>query len=591
MEESRPSTRFHPLAVHRPGAFVRLWPYHYSFCETWIYSPESTASALAPAARTPAVPSPPPAAVSTLTCAKDTTLEKTAEGFPQQHASETTDQTTDPATDERPPTVSRTPAVVPLTPYIDELPDTSPLPSPVVDEILPAAPRTYTPAACVNAVQASSPFSRTFVKHVTKEGFPYTPFTCCCCPLPPQHRFDCRPIIVPRDNLDRLLVLHDSVPRTVLPPLSLSRTTVPAIARLAAIPTMKHVEDTPIRPLSLTLAAPTLRHTKTLFANLVAHDDSIRIKDPSLQFFSPTLDLACLVAPGPHSLPHVLALPRELVSAVADVVPLRPVLPSHQVPRSSAFPSHHVLSLDDNLSTSPASPPTFDPRSPAALLPWFPLPLHPARSPFAAALLFDPTSRSPWVVMEDNIPKRGVKTSQVSVSTPNVATTTRSNQAYTPTFPPHALQRPQNPDKVAPITPSNAQRKHGTNPTTLPHDTKTPQEQSTLRNWIIGFTTPCMLSHRSHIQFQESRSRHTFRRLATPSDTSEAIHKNTMWILHDSDNDLATLWLHHKPRHTFSAAQNHRTNPSSITDLALSQQTPTWSIRLQRYLCKKWQRK
>ncbi|KAH9009711.1 hypothetical protein EDB85DRAFT_2243364 [Lactarius pseudohatsudake] len=68
-----------------------------SFCETWVHSPESTASVVAPAVSTQTAnaPSPSLAAVSTLKRVDDISIVLTKNELPPQHLSETIDQTAD----------------------------------------------------------------------------------------------------------------------------------------------------------------------------------------------------------------------------------------------------------------------------------------------------------------------------------------------------------------------------------------------------------------------------------------------------------------------------------------------------------------
>ncbi|KAH8994207.1 hypothetical protein EDB92DRAFT_2113427 [Lactarius akahatsu] len=133
--------------------------------------------------------------------------------------------------------------------------------------------------------------------------------------------------------------------------------------------------------------------------------------------------------------------PHTVLPAILD-----PVLPLHLAPQSFASPSLDSFS-DDTGRSSPfsTSVATLDTRS-ATLSPL------PRRSSFASCPRSSPlgtVSPSPPVVMEDNRPKRGVKTSTVSVSTSSNASLTRPNRRYPAIFPQRALEQPRDPDKIA----------------------------------------------------------------------------------------------------------------------------------------------
>ncbi|KAH8989265.1 hypothetical protein EDB92DRAFT_1817196 [Lactarius akahatsu] len=374
-----------------------------SFCETWVHSPELT--------------SPDAPAAPTLACAKDATLEKTAEEFPQQHASVTTDQTTDPATGDRSLLISRTSVSPPslaappaqITP-VNESPQQSLVATNVGEILLTESRMCTTIEDSSDTIPTSPPRLCALVECIDDEILHRTSVVPQHRPLPPQHHPAHCPVVVPlpEDDPDHLVVTCDPALRTGLSP-----TPGPTVETLMTSPGI--------------ICSPAI-------ANLVACDDSIRIKDPSSQSLSTTLILACLVTHAPPSFPRALTLSQELVSTINAVDPLRSVMPSHRIPRSSASPSRGVASLGTTLSSSPSiSQLDLDPCLPATspLSPQFSLPLHPVLSPFVTASyptpLFDPTSRSPLVVVGDNLSRRGVKTSQHSVSTSSTIDTTQSS--------------------------------------------------------------------------------------------------------------------------------------------------------------------
>ncbi|KAH8989497.1 hypothetical protein EDB92DRAFT_1947463 [Lactarius akahatsu] len=294
-----------------------------------------------------------------------------------------------PVDDELPLTIPKTlvaPIDTLLTLCVDELPvedplpqsplaDTNPSSSPVVDRVLPAAPRTCTLVIYADIVSTSPLYLRTLVERTTNEILPRTQHR--RHPLPPQCRFARHPVIVPRlmDDPDHLIVPHRSVshtsplfPRLVdvpdhllvphsfvpstsllqLPLISLPRTTDRPLC-LRAFAKRKHDYNTenksspctckrpraqlarrsvplpqkfdfvlhhlvPLIPpfddsnglsnslLDLARLAPFATSLQLLpglsavtypsHEDLVAHDNSIRIKDPSPQSFLKTLDLA-----------------------------------------------------------------------------------------------------------------------------------------------------------------------------------------------------------------------------------------------------------------------------------------------------------
>ncbi|KAH8984502.1 hypothetical protein EDB92DRAFT_1950706 [Lactarius akahatsu] len=263
---------------HLPGIPIEsLWDkFLDSFCETWVHSPEATASVPAPAARTPTenVSSPPPATDSTKHV-EDVLIAFAAEELLQQHASETTDQTTDAVTGEQSLLASCAPVslaslatlLAQITP-VDEEPlvitQRIPLPQsplvaanspsqPVVNEVHIIAPRTHTLGTYADTVLISSSLHTRAPTELAREyvvdqplphRHPHPPFTRRHRPLPPKHWFAHCPIIIPRSvkDLDHLFVPQSSVSHT-----SLSSTTVPVVKRLAMIAAQKRVEDIPPR--------------------------------------------------------------------------------------------------------------------------------------------------------------------------------------------------------------------------------------------------------------------------------------------------------------------------------------------------------
>ncbi|KAH9008291.1 hypothetical protein EDB84DRAFT_1597662 [Lactarius hengduanensis] len=85
----------------------------------------------------------------------------------------------------------------------------------------------------------------------------------------------------------------------------------------------------------------------------------------------------------------------------------------------------------------------------------------PSPSPFLALLpaaissLQSPPLPHTSLVEDDNIPKRGVKTIETSVLTSNIVSLTSPTRYYPHIFPPRAYERPRDPDKITPTTPQH----------------------------------------------------------------------------------------------------------------------------------------
>ncbi|KAH8995998.1 hypothetical protein EDB92DRAFT_1967350 [Lactarius akahatsu] len=148
--------------------------------------------------------------------------------------------------------------IVPLTPCVDELPTTIPSPQPPLI--------VETPEIDTNAVSTSPQRSHTLVECITDEILSRAPFTYHRCPLPPQYRFACHPVIVPRPvaSHNQFLVPRNFVPRTSLmqfPPISLPRTPVTIVEPLTTVSTPKRAEDLQITHAAEELPPPNASRT------------------------------------------------------------------------------------------------------------------------------------------------------------------------------------------------------------------------------------------------------------------------------------------------------------------------------------------
>ncbi|KAH8977445.1 hypothetical protein EDB92DRAFT_1958032 [Lactarius akahatsu] len=148
-----------------------------------------------------------------------------------------------------------------------------------------------------------------------------------------------------------------------------------------------------------------------------------------------------------HTLPPGLVAIASAIIFTFQLCPLRSDLPSRPIPQSSAFLSPEVLPLRANLSGSTSVSSRTLSLHPSTTLPLccYLLSLLPSHS---SHLLFGAASQSPFIVVEDNTSKRGVKTSQNSVSTPSDTSTTQTTRHYPPLFLTRAFKQPRNPDEL-----------------------------------------------------------------------------------------------------------------------------------------------
>ncbi|KAH8981479.1 hypothetical protein EDB92DRAFT_1970136 [Lactarius akahatsu] len=390
-----------------------------SFCETWIYSPELTSP------DTPAAP--------TLTCTEDAPLKKTAEELPQQHASETTDQTTDTVASERSLLASCTPVslsslaalLAQITP-VDEEPlvitQRTPLPQslliaanspsqPVVNEVHIIVPHTHTLGTYTDTMLISNSLHACATTEIAQEyvvdqplpcRHPCTPFTRRHRPLPPKHRFTHHPVIIPRsvDKPGCFFMPHRYNSRE----------------HLTAIPAWSRVEDMLTRPALILPDRPLYPSTFTK-----CKCDYNMESEPS-SHERPRPQLAQQSTPLPLKIDFILRLQDLLLPPPIDTSPdldlfmkFSQLFASTPVPPLSAFPSCDVVPLGaDSLGSTSTSVSIWTlSLRPSSVFPFC------SRRP---SLVPSPdSSPPPLVVMEDNAPREGVKTSQLSVSTPSVA--------------------------------------------------------------------------------------------------------------------------------------------------------------------------
>ncbi|KAH9000051.1 hypothetical protein EDB92DRAFT_1939739 [Lactarius akahatsu] len=270
--------------------------------------------------------------------------------------------------------------------------------------------------------------------------------------------------------------------------------------------------------------------------------------------------------------PPPTSSPRAALPAVPG-----PVRPSHLVPWSFASPRSTLLIDEDRSSSTSIYLRTLSPRSATpSPLSSHSLLLSRSDSPSLAPTYRPPQLRCPastaaLVVMEDNGPRRGVKTSPVSVSTPRTTSSTRPIRQYPSVFPQHALEQPRDPDEIT--THTLYRRPRDRFPTSRNHlapresntDTTGPvtSRSSAIDRRITQDSIDTLGPHR--------RPRHTSREPATssntapqptqrqdspqPPDTSD-IHCDTTQMPRDMDDNIATPWLHRKIRVSNKGTRN-----------------------------------
>ncbi|KAH9028293.1 hypothetical protein EDB85DRAFT_2148021 [Lactarius pseudohatsudake] len=399
-----------------------------SFCETWVYSPEATTPVIAPEMPTsPAVPSPLPAAASTLKRIDDILIVFTADDLPPRHLSETIDQTVDeddaddwssiaPGTSALPPRPPRSPCCQ-FSPHI-----ASPQ-SVVLDLVNPADEPPYLP--CTPAPDSS----------IIALALPHT------------ETFDIRP--QPTTVASTPSRAENPAPSTPEGSHAMSALLPSTQSNAPHVPT----PPTPTAPASVTHAADkttTKRKYETDGGNDTRSNKRIRAQ------------LARRRVPLPQQLRY-----------------RRPVVPPPPVDDSSG-PSYLDLALVPSTdSPSPRLPrrprrptnPPFALPSPVFTSAFVPAVVFPSPPPRVLCLLAEPPPPSSIadplsIVEDDNSPRRGIKPLDDSGFVPIHAASPPQTPLYedrtqpqrprhTNIFPRSALEMPRDPDEVATIAAQN----------------------------------------------------------------------------------------------------------------------------------------
>ncbi|KAH9014641.1 hypothetical protein EDB84DRAFT_1680107 [Lactarius hengduanensis] len=452
-----------------------------SFCEAWVYSPESTISAVAPAVQISTdVPSPSPAAASTLKRVEDISTVLTTDELPPRHLSETIDQTADEDDADDRTSFSPHTALSAPPPFIA-----------IIDQTLPTRkPRPASPI--VSLLDLVKPVNEPpHLLYAPIHPAPVSPV-----PASTESRAEDISIVlaahedpaVPSPAISNESLMNDCALPT--PPRSANMNTTQIMSTRTLV-------NAPIPNLHVAAA---LCHDSTgtgLSApvRLYPSSPSVHLATPRRAVLHNAINLATTVAcdaanlafPTPLS-PHRSSSPPRL--------PSRPVSP----PILSSLDvgiNDNVLKkrgIDLKFDPLPCSPAAFSPRiyfSSIQLLslrsPFgFPLDVgelppgalpdltlhdihdpadiilsasHPPPTSSALAISFPRPPVS--VVEDDNRPTRGVKTIETSVLTSDIVSLTSQIKYYPPIFLPRACERPREPDEVAPAIPlTNNQRRY-----------------------------------------------------------------------------------------------------------------------------------
>ncbi|KAH9016437.1 hypothetical protein EDB85DRAFT_2020245 [Lactarius pseudohatsudake] len=464
-----------------------------SFCETWIYSPKSTISVVAPIVQPlTEVPSPSPAIASTLKRVDDMSIVLTTDELPPRCLLGTIDLTEDDADDwtlfaprtSAPPTdftiiapvmtrneSSDPPPPLPLTATLDLATTTSAAQqkSPVT------APITTSPA---NHDDRERPL------HDTRpDTRVYTQIAHHGALLTQEHRFvRQRPVVSPPPVDDSsglsnpVLDARNPAHLAELPCASLAL--LLASTALGFTPPCTFVTganslkggvrtldtsvldlnfDTPPAPISPASSPNLSTHRRSPIAAPPRDDDDWSLFTPShLAAPSPSSPSPALFH-TPTSVPSLGSLPSSPTNRCLSPSGIR--TPSHialldltaLLNLTAVSDNRPLLSLPDIVHSTLddidddadailfASPP---PSSPLVSAP-LPPPSLSSRSP--------PTFQSFPVVVDDNVLIEGVKTFKTSVLIPDIAFSNLSLTYYPPIFLPRAFEQPQDPDEVTPV--------------------------------------------------------------------------------------------------------------------------------------------
>ncbi|KAH9015859.1 hypothetical protein EDB85DRAFT_2023824, partial [Lactarius pseudohatsudake] len=485
-----------------------------SFCETWIYSPKSTISVVAPIVQpSTEVPSPSPAITSTLKRVDDMSIVLTTDELPPQCLSRTIDLTEDDADDWTlfAPRTSAPPPISPSSLTFDRISPIKELPHPLLRTQItpvmthnessdppPPLPLTATLdlATTASAVQQKSsvtaPITTSPANHDDRERplhdtrpdtRVYTQIAHRGAPLTQEHRFvRQRPVVSPPPVDD-----SSGLSNPVLD------------ARNPA-----HLAELPRASLTLLLASTALGFTPpcTFVTGANSLKGGVRTLDTSVldpNFDAPPAPISPASSPNlsTHRRSPIAAPPRD-DDDWSLFAPSHLATPSPSSPSPALFHTHTSVPSLGSLPSSPTnrclSPSGIRTPSHIALLdlsalldltavsdnrplPSLPDIVHstlddidddadailfaspPPSSPLVSAPLPPPSlsSRSPPtfqsfpVVEDDNVLIEGVKTFETSVLIPDIAFSNPSLTYYPPIFLPRAFEQPRDPDEITPV--------------------------------------------------------------------------------------------------------------------------------------------